>query len=221
MTPKCFGKTESISKYLKSASKSPEPLSDSDMEGLIHPASTLGKFLEESKSPDIIVRLVLVEDLSPATVEVLGSALNLDPGFFSEHLLGAQIGRDGDKECIGKVVDCMKLTNHFSWLWKRGMPPTFENFKPSHGACANIFRPRMLVNPQPIFKQNLRATAESSFWTKVGRGFWATAKRHNQVMAERVVTGLETDLGIAGERMSFHSKDDDHCLTGMFFSESG
>lgn len=82
-TPKIFGKSQSISNYLKST----QLAGQSPPEGL--DCAALSDFLEKPK-PQGVVRLVLVEDLSPTMIEVLGSILDLDPNVFSVHLNDAR-----------------------------------------------------------------------------------------------------------------------------------
>lgn len=91
----------------------------------------LARFLEEPKPPNVAVRLILAEDLSQPTIEALGLALELNPSFFSEHLVGAKHKLNdfsvSDTVNKGEVhrnftkreFYGMKPKNHFCWSWKR------------------------------------------------------------------------------------------------------
>ncbi|KAF8432085.1 hypothetical protein BGX38DRAFT_1227080 [Terfezia claveryi] len=55
----------------------------------IHDFELLKSTLRSHPSPSQ-TRFILVEDLSPAMIEALGSELDLDPEFFADHIAGAQ-----------------------------------------------------------------------------------------------------------------------------------
>lgn len=87
--------------------------------------SSLRAFLELPKPADVFVRLFLVEDLSPAMIEALGSTLNLDPNFFADQLVDTNYTLKGHKDLV-EIRDALpsmpfllKPKTFFSSIWKR------------------------------------------------------------------------------------------------------
>lgn len=175
---KLFGESQSMSKYLESISESPGPISTGN-------PITFRSFLEKSKHPDIIVRLVLVEDLSPTTVEVLGSALDLNPSFFSGHLVDARCRSKYSQESdLGKVSGHVKLKNHISWSWRRKVIRTTCD----RSITGNLSRPSM------------------GFSFQDGKSPCRSRDHDGRSLGTH---------GTVSERISFLAKNDDHCLTGI------
>lgn len=80
----------------------------------------------KSRPSEICTRFVLVEDLSPAMIEALGSELDLDPEFFSNHIAGAEEEyvkpgktrlEDGRRNAHPTAF--LEPKDYFSITWKR------------------------------------------------------------------------------------------------------
>lgn len=174
--PKIFGITNSLYQYRRVASLTQPPLG----------YTALGDFLKEPKPSDVAVRLFLVEDLSPATIEALGFGLKLDPRFFADHLDNCDYATP--REVLPKRKPKAGKQFFFSSSWKR---PASQITRTK---VSGIFPSRKKVsNP-----------GDDAF-PKVNNIY----RPHNSM-----IKTLDRDIVMAEERMSFLVRDDNHGWTG-------
>lgn len=187
LDPEIFGGSASISRYIESSSSNASTNTSS--------YTTLKDFLNKPKPTGVVARLILVEDLSPAMIELLGSTLDLNPSFFAGHLTGTEntVGADhrNDKEASHynsdygmtsvqrKASGIAKLDNCFSSSWKRSARIIRNSLWCGKEAlCENLYRPCEYL--------------------------------------ERT-ENMENCVGMVEERISFLHKTDDHGWTGWLF----
>lgn len=170
--------------------------------------SALRAFLALPKPADVFVRLFLVEDLSPAMIEALGFALNLDPDFFAEQLVGTSYTLEGHKDLV-EIRDTLpsmpflrKPKTFFSSTWKRsaldsgwdeGNVPLSEVYKStnpdSRGTKIDAYEARRLRQCNNMH-------------------------RPFDAIGEHVMSRESRTAVAAEERMTFLRRDDDHGWTG-------
>lgn len=169
--------------------------------------SALRAFLALPKPADVFVRLFLVEDLSPAMIEALGSALNLDPDFFAGQLVGTSYTLEGHKDLI-EIRDTLpsmpfllKPKTFFSSTWKRSALDSGwgEDSSPINKSYtdSNSNSPESKINPYAAFHLRQR---------NMHRPFDAIGEH---VMSRESKTAVAVE-----ERMTFLRRDDDHGWTG-------
>lgn len=199
--PYIFGESKSIDEYF-----GPDPVVP---RGKKLGYSSLRAFLDQPRPADVAVRLFLAEDLSPATIEALGSTLNLDPNFFAEQLVGTRYTLEGHEDLV-EIRDTLptmpfllKPKTFFSATWKRSA---------LHHAWAD-------GPPREPPKGRFMAPARSSIGS-VKDGSAAGHQYNNMhrlfdAIGEHVLS-RESKIAVAAEeRISFLRKDnDDHSWTG-------
>lgn len=181
-TPLVFGDSNSIDQWFGPDPRIPR--------GKKLGYSALKALLASPKPADVFVRLFLVEDLSPAMIEALGSALNLDPDFFAEQLVGTNYTLEGHndpveiRDTLPSMPFLLKPKTFFSSTWKRSALDSNwgEDYVPG---------------------SHLRQ------WNNMHRPFDAIGEH---VMSRESKTAVAVE-----ERMTFFRKDDDdHGWTGEF-----
>lgn len=168
--------------------------------------SALRAFLELPKPADVFARLFLVEDLSPAVIEALGSTLNLHPDFFAEQLVGANYTLEGHKDLV-EIRDAlptmpflMKPKTFFSSTWKRSA--LYHDWE-GNG---------------PLNKS--RTASDSNFIEKSETDDANKDHQYNNMhrpldaIGEHVVSTESKTVVAVEERMTFLRNDDDYGWTG-------
>jgi hypothetical protein len=101
------------------------------------------EYLQKERETDVAYRLILVEDLSPGIIEILGATLEADPEFFAEHLIDSGYHERYTPEPSREwnTRGCKK--QYFSMQWQRPVRLTTEQWEhaknPKFGV--QIFRP--------------------------------------------------------------------------------
>lgn len=173
--------------------------------------SALRAFLKLPKPTDVVVRLFLLEDLSSAVIEALGSTLNLDPDFFAQQLVGANYTLEGHKDLV-EIRDAfptmpflLKPKTFFSSTWKRSaLHHDWEgngSLERSHSGS------------------NSESTRESGTDAHVKKDRqYNNMHRPFDPIGEHVMS-RESKVAVAvEERMTFLRKDDEYGWTGELIS---
>lgn len=169
--------------------------------------SALRAFLALPKPTGVFVRLFLVEDLSPAVIEALGSALNLDPDFFAEQLVDTNYTLEGHKDLV-EIRDALpsmpfllKPKTFFSSTWKRSaLHRGWEGNGPLNKSYADSNLDSLESKTDAYEAQKDRQ------YNNMHRPFDAIGEH---VMSRESKTAVAVE-----ERMTFCRKDDDYGWTG-------
>lgn len=197
--PYIFGDSKSIDEWF-----GPDP---AEPRGRKLGYSALRAFLELPKPADVFVRLFLVEDLSPAVIEALGFALNLDPDFFAEQLVGANYTLKGHndlveiRDALPSMPFLLKPKTFFSSTWKRSAL--------CHG-WEGLNKSRTDNNSNSIEKSETDGAKEERQYNNMHRPLDA--------IGEHVVSTESKTAVAVEERMTFLRKDDDYGWTGELIS---
>lgn len=206
--PYIFGDSKSIDEYF--GPDPPEP------RGKKLGYSSLVAFLELPKPADVFVRLFLVEDLSPAMIEALGSALNIDPNFFAEQIVGTNYTLKGYKDpveirdAIPTMPFLLKQKTFFSWIWKRSALHSGWNNGSPDGFSFPIDNDRGL---------NKRSTEDED--NNSNNRQYNNMHRPHDAIGEHLMSKEAKTVVAVEERISFLRKDDGHGWTGGLISFGG
>lgn len=204
LVPHVFGDSNSIDQWF-----GPDPDESRGEKGLGY--SALRAFLALPKPAGIFVRLFLVEDLSPAVIEALGSALNLDPDFFAEQLVDTNYTLEGHKDLV-EIRDALpsmpfllKPKTFFSSTWKRSaLHRGWEGNGPLNKSYTDNNSDSLESETDAYKAQKDRQ------YNNMHRPFDAIGEH---VMSRESKTAVAVE-----ERMTFLRKDDDYGWTGELIS---
>jgi len=193
------------------------------LEMLREQSDTLGQFWDaEGVAAGISLRLVIVEDISRDLIDIIGSALELDPLFFVQHLTSSGINKAARGCGTGDLFPDPFLhgnLNIFSVRWCRPVKRVFKSRK-SQRQKLSLITSRLvdtaetekLLGPLPA-SDDLQALEEDQFSNKSTNTFrdsWylgkpiefveSTKDRGNAKCSIKVPTAWEERVTIHGQR---------------------
>ncbi|KAI5776663.1 hypothetical protein EDC01DRAFT_636508 [Geopyxis carbonaria] len=90
---------------------------------------SLSKFIDSELAMDIKLRLIVVEDLDPLVIEMLGNRCKVDPGFFAEHLQWSGYSDGYQYRPVREWNTSYVQKSYLSLEWRRPVKLSIEEYE--------------------------------------------------------------------------------------------